>query len=81
MKKYVLLFPMLLSLFANAQETVYPAPAQKGAVVIANATVHVGNGQVLQNATVAFSNGKITAVGNNVTPTAGATIICGAIIP
>lgn len=60
---------------AKAQETVYPAPKQTGAVVITNATVHVGNGQILNNASVVFENGKITAVGPNLTPAPGATII------
>lgn len=75
MKKYVFLFSIMLSLLAKAQETIYPAPAQKGAVVITNATLHVGNGQVLQNASVHFENGKIKAVGSNIAPVAGAEII------
>lgn len=75
MKKYFLLFSIAASLGVKAQENVYPAPAQKGAVVITNATVHVGNGQVLNNASVAFENGKITAVGTNVPTVAGATVI------
>lgn len=75
MKKYFLLFSIAASLGARAQENVYPAPAQKGAVVITNATVHVGNGQVLNNASIAFENGKITAVGTNVPTAAGATVI------
>ncbi|MGV3656562.1 MAG: amidohydrolase family protein, partial [Chitinophagaceae bacterium] len=57
------------------QETVYPAPAQKGSTVITNATVHVGNGQVLQNASVVITDGKIAAVGTNVSAPAGATTI------
>ncbi|WP_132053897.1 amidohydrolase family protein [Pseudocnuella soli] len=75
MKKYFLLFSLAASLAASAQETVYPAPKQKGPVVITNATVHVGNGQVLNNASIAFENGKITAVGASVTPAAGATVV------
>lgn len=59
----------------NAQEAVYPAPAQKGSTVITNATVHVGNGQVLENASVVITNGKIAAVGTNVTAPAGATTV------
>lgn len=55
-----------------AQETVYPAPKQTGSTVITNATVHVGNGQVLNNASVVITNGKIAAVGANVTIPAGA---------
>jgi imidazolonepropionase-like amidohydrolase len=50
----------------NAQENVYPAPPQKGTMAITNATVHVGNGQVVNNATVLVTDGKITAVGTNV---------------
>lgn len=75
MKKYFLLFSLAASLAASAQETVYPAPKQKGPVVITNATVHVGNGQVLNNASIAFENGKITAVGASVAPAAGATVV------
>lgn len=56
-----------------AQETVYPTPPQSGTTVISNATVHVGNGQVIQNASIVITNGKITAVGANVTAPAGAT--------
>src|SRR5215207_792166 len=59
----------------QAQETVYPAPKQTGATVITNATVHVGNGQVLNNASIVMKDGKITAVGTNVTPPAGAQTI------
>ena len=58
-----------------AQDDVYPAPKQTGTTVITNATVHVGNGQVLENASVVITNGKIAAVGSNVTPPAGATTI------
>jgi len=40
-----------------------PAESQKDAVVYHNATLHIGNGKVLKNATIAFENGKITQVG------------------
>jgi imidazolonepropionase-like amidohydrolase len=66
-------FCFLLSV--NAQETVYPAPPQKGTTVITNATVHVGNGQVLEKASIVITNGKIAAVGSNVTVPAGATTV------
>jgi len=59
----------------KAQETVYPTPKQTGSTVITNATVHVGNGQVLQNASIVITNGKIAAVGTNVTVPAGATTV------
>ncbi|HNA15350.1 MAG TPA: amidohydrolase, partial [Ferruginibacter sp.] len=47
---------------AFAQETISPAPAQKETIALTNATIHVGNGQVIQNGTVVFKNGKITEV-------------------
>jgi imidazolonepropionase-like amidohydrolase len=59
----------------RAQETVLPAPKQTGTTVITNATVHVGNGQVLQNASIEMRDGKITQVGTNITPAAGATVV------
>ncbi|RIV21532.1 amidohydrolase [Fibrisoma montanum] len=59
---------------ANAQN---PAPAkpQERAVALTGATIHVGNGQVIQNGTIVFDKGVITAVGNGDTPTAGAEVI------
>ena len=45
-----------------AQETVYPAPAQTQTIALTNATVHVGNGQVIENGMVVFSKGKIIDV-------------------
>jgi imidazolonepropionase-like amidohydrolase len=66
-------FCFLLSV--KAQETVYPTPPQKGTTVITNATVHVGNGQVLEKASIVITNGKIAAVGSNVSVPAGATTV------
>ena len=64
-----------LAATANAQETVYPAGKQAQPIVIAHATIHIGNGQVLDNASVEFINGKITQVGTHITPAAGAKVI------
>ena len=75
MKKIFLYTTLLFSLNALAQETVYPTPKQTGSTVITNATVHVGNGQVLQNASIVITDGKIAAVGTNVTAPAGATTV------
>lgn len=47
---------MALSIGVKAQDNVYPAKAQTGKVYIKNATVHVGNGQVIPGATVAVEN-------------------------
>ncbi len=44
-----------------AQQT--PAPEQTEAISITGATAHIGNGEVIENCTVVFENGKITAIG------------------
>ena len=51
---------------SNAQETIYPAPPQKETIILTNATIHVGNGQVIENGNVVISNGKITEVGTSI---------------
>ncbi len=72
MKKIIFSILSFCFLVANAQETVYPAKKQTQPIAITGATVHVGNGQVLNNATVLIVDGKITAVGTNVTIPANA---------
>jgi len=44
------------------QETVYPALAQTQTIALTNATIHVGNGQVINNGMVVISGGKIVDV-------------------
>ncbi|TAF54241.1 MAG: amidohydrolase [Sphingobacteriia bacterium] len=65
MKKIITLVNSLLLLggMATAQETIYPAKAQKGLLFLKNGTVHVGNGTVLENATIKIKDGKIEEVG------------------
>ncbi|WP_121356507.1 amidohydrolase family protein [Flavisolibacter nicotianae] len=76
MKKIVLSFAAICFLVTvKAQENIAPAPKQVQPVVITNATVHVGNGQVLNNATVVVTNGKISAIGSNVAAPANAKTI------
>jgi len=60
----------------SAQETMSPAPAQKEAIALTNATIHVGNGQVIENGTVIFSNGKITEVGAGIAAGSARVIDC-----
>ncbi len=77
-KKYSSLFILSLALFAKAaiaQETIYPAGPQQGTTAITHATVHVGNGTVITDATVVFEKGKITAVGAGVAIPANATLV------
>jgi imidazolonepropionase-like amidohydrolase len=57
-----------------AQETMLPAPPQKQTIALTNATVHIGNGQIINSGTVVFKDGKITEVAANAS-TAGARVI------
>lgn len=60
----------------TAQETMLPALPQKETIALTNATIHVGNGRVINNATVIFKNGKITEVGNTASTTGAKVIDC-----
>jgi imidazolonepropionase-like amidohydrolase len=76
MKKIFLsLVSICFLLNVQSQETVYPAPKQTTTTVITGATVHVGNGEVIENASVVITDGKIAAVGKNITVPAGATTV------
>ncbi len=57
---------LLVTIAGKAQEDVYPATPATGVSFITNATIHVGNGQVIENGTIKINNGKIEAVGTNV---------------
>ena len=75
MKKiFLVIITVVTALFARSQANVLPAPAQKGAMAIKNATVHTGEGTVIENATIVIENGKITAVGKDVVIPAGAEV-------
>ncbi len=50
---------------AMAQENMHPAPPQNQTIAITNAVVHIGNGQVIENGMIVFSNGKIVDVRPN----------------
>src|SRR5678810_1331797 len=76
MKK--IFFPIILGGFflaAVSQETVMPAPPQKGTMFIKNATIHVGNGTVINNGTIQIKDGKIEKVGSDITIPADAKAI------
>ncbi len=66
MKKLITILAIATTVNAMAQETVYPAKEYKGLLFLKNGTVHVGNGQVIENATIKISNGKIEQVGTNI---------------
>jgi len=62
---------LLATCFIQAQEVVYPTKEFKGRLYITNGTVHVGNGTVLENATVEVNNGKIVNVGSGISVSSG----------
>lgn len=75
MKKIIKYFIALLlfTQVCKAQETIYPAPQQNGTFYITHATIHVGNGQVINDGTIKVTNGKIESVGSNISATTDAT--------
>ena len=63
--KIKVIYSLLCFLFLGniiAQQT--PAPKQTQDYSIEGATAHLGNGQVIENSLIMFSNGKISFVGN-----------------
>jgi imidazolonepropionase-like amidohydrolase len=53
---------------AYAQANISPAKPQTKPIVITGATIHVGNGQVINNGYIAFDKGKITGIGQGAAP-------------
>jgi len=69
MKKSIYIVIALLTGFYQtglAQQT--PAPAQTETISITGATAHIGDGTVVENCTLIFEQGKITALGANIAP-------------
>ena len=62
---------LLTTMAGFAQEDVYPAGPSKGLIFITNATIHVGNGQVINNGTIKINNGKIEQVGAGIAVPSG----------
>jgi imidazolonepropionase-like amidohydrolase len=59
----------------QAQDVVYPTNHYNGRLFITGGTVHVGNGTVLQNATIEVNNGKIVNIGAGINPSGGAKVV------
>lgn len=55
----------LAHLGAIAQNPV-PAKPQTGSITLQNATLHIGNGQLIENGSIRFDNGLITEIGAGV---------------
>ena len=64
MKKslYTLLL-FCLGLLVQAQQT--PAANQTASILIQGATLHIGNGSIIENGMIGIANGKITEIGVN----------------
>src|SRR5436190_122497 len=77
MKKiFFLLTVITIGMKVFSQANVLPAPAQKGVMYIKNATIHVGNGTVIENGIIQVKDGKIEKVGKDIAiPASGAEVI------
>jgi imidazolonepropionase-like amidohydrolase len=51
----------------KAQDDIYPSKDYKGKLFITGGTIHVGNGQVIEDGTIEVDNGKIVQVGQHIT--------------
>lgn len=56
---------MFACLFQSTAQSPVVAPAQKKPVMLVGGTIHTGTGDVIENATIVFTGGKITAVGKS----------------
>ncbi len=67
MKKIIIfaVLSVIFTHFLHAQAPV-PAAAQSKPIILSNATIHIGNGQVLNNASIRFENGIIKQIGTQV---------------
>lgn len=63
MKKLFSAFILLaITACLKAQPTIYPAPQQKGTFVLVHGTIHIGNGQIIDDGIIIITDGKITDV-------------------
>ena len=69
----VLVFFTCCSFQINAQQT--PAPAQTEIISIVGATAHIGNGELIENATLILENGIIRAIGETGTIQAEGAVV------
>ncbi|MDQ6903646.1 MAG: amidohydrolase, partial [Bacteroidota bacterium] len=76
MKKILNLTAILLVFIASAfaQPNIYPAPVNNGIIFITHATIHVGNGTIINDGTIEINHTKIEQIGNNISTPADAKI-------
>lgn len=58
---------ILASALPSVAQIPSPGAPQSSSVLITNATIHVGNGRVIEQGAIAFENGKLTVVTNGMT--------------
>jgi imidazolonepropionase-like amidohydrolase len=78
MKRTILSLGGLLlgTVLTYAQANISPAKPQGKAIIITGATIHIGNGKVINNGYIAFEKGKITSIGEGSAPSiSGADVI------
>jgi len=63
MKKIFFIISLLIVIVAKSQPTISPAPPQQGTIALTHATIHIGNGDAIQDGMIVFSNGKIINIG------------------
>ena len=64
--KNIFIYLFLFTFFTSYSQVPEPVNNQKESIVLINGTIHIGNGTVIENGAIAFKNGKITYVGNNI---------------
>ncbi|MGB3548785.1 MAG: amidohydrolase family protein [Saprospiraceae bacterium] len=70
---FIATFLLLFTLTLAAQNNP-PGPAQTGPIAVTGVTAHLGNGKVVEGATILFKDGKIERVGTEAAP-AGYTVV------
>ena len=76
MKNIFIILFLLTITKTFSQANVFPASLQTEAIALTHATIHIGNGEVIDDGTIVFSNGKITAVGKSVDASNAKAIDC-----
>ena len=76
MKNLLLFLSIIISANSFSQPNVLPAAVQSGTIALTHATIHVGNGDVINDGIIVFSNGKIISVNNNAAPSDAKVIDC-----
>ena len=65
---------LIFSATGFSQPTIYPAPENNGIFFITHATIHVGNGKIINDGTIQINKGKIEKIGTNIPAPADAKV-------